>query len=66
MRIIQFREGLEDCAAMKLAAKYYGKDAVIAEIEKIVGEVRFDKCLRMPKHMLAVRDAVNAMIERAL
>ena len=66
MRILQFREGLEDCAAMKLAAKYYGKDAVVAEVEKIVGEVRFDKCLRMPKHMLAVRDAINAMIERAL
>ena len=66
MRILQFREGLEDCAAMKLAAETYGKDAVIAEVEKLMGEIRFDRCLRMPGMMLAVRDAINAMIERAL
>ena len=66
MRILQFREGLEDCAAMKLAAATYGKDAVVAEVEKLIGEIRFDRCLRMPQNMLAVRDAINAMIERAL
>ena len=66
MRILHFREGLEDCAAMKLAAETYGKEAVIAEVEKLMGEIRFDRCLRMPGMMLAVRDAVNAMIERAL
>jgi hypothetical protein len=66
MRILQFREGLEDCAAMKLAAETYGKEAVIAEVEKLMGEIRFDRCLRMPGMMLAVRDAINAMIERAL
>ena len=66
MRILHFREGLEDCAAMKLAAETYGKEAVIAEVEKLMGEIRFDRCLRMPGMMLAVRDAINAMIERAL
>lgn len=66
MRIIQFREGLDDCAAMKLAATLCGKDAVVAEIEKLTGEIRFDRSLRYSQNMLAVREAVNRMIERAL
>ena len=66
MRILQFREGLEDCAAMQLAAKTYGKDTVVAEVERLIGEIRFDRCLRMPKNMLAVREAINTMIEKAL
>lgn len=66
MRILQFREGLDDCAAMKLAAQLCGKEAVVAEMERLTGEIRFDRCLRYPQNMLAVREAVNGMIERAL
>ncbi len=66
MRLLQFREALEDCAAMQLAEKHYGKEAVVAAIEKIVGEVRFDRCLSEPRDMLAVREAINEMIAASL
>ena len=65
-RIIVFHEALEDVRAMKLAESYYGKDAVIAEMEKIIGEIRFDNCPKSADVMLAVRAKVDDMIARAV
>ena len=66
MRLLQFREGLEDYAVMRLAATLVGKERVVAEIEKIVGEVRFDRCVVDSMEMLAVRERVNALVEENL
>lgn len=62
MRLLQFREALEDTAAMKLAASFVGKDEVVRAVEAQVGEIRFDRCLSTPEQMLCAREAVNAII----
>ncbi len=65
-RIIVFHEALEDVRAMKLAESYYGKAAVIAEMEKIFGEIRFDRCARSADEVLAVRAKIDDMIAQAI
>jgi inorganic pyrophosphatase len=62
LRIIVFHEALQDLRAMKLCAELYGKDFVVAEIEKICGEVAFDRCPTDAKTVLAVRERVNELI----
>lgn len=63
LRIIVFYEGLQDVCAMRLASNLCGKDAVVHAIEKIFGdEIRFDRCARDARTMLAIREKVNAMI----
>ena len=39
--------------------------AVLAAITPITGEIRFDRCLLTSREMLAVREAVNALIASA-
>ncbi len=65
-RIIVFHEALEDVRAMKLAESYYGKEAVVAEMEKIFGEIRFDRCAKSADEVLAVRAKIDDMIARAI
>lgn len=66
MRLLQFRDALADRCAMTLAAALCGKEAVVAEMERVVGEIRFDTSLRAAKDVHDVREAVNALIERHL
>ena len=66
MRLLQFREGLEDLAVMRLASSLVGKERVVAEIEGMIGEIRFDRCLTDSREMLAVRERVNALVESHL
>ena len=66
MRLLQFREGLEDLSVMRLASSLVGKERVVREIESLVGEVSFDRCLKDSHDMLAVRERVNALVEKAL
>ena len=63
IRLVAFNEGLQDLRAMKLCESYYGHDKVVEAIEKVCGEVRFDKCLTASEDMLAVRECINDMIE---
>ncbi len=64
LRFEVFREGLEDLAAMKLAASLCGKDAVVAAIEQAYGKpVRFDDCPHTADEMLRIRAAVDALIQ---
>lgn len=65
-RIIVFHEALEDVRAMKLAESFYGKDVVVAEMEKIFGEIRFDRCAKSADGVLAVRAKIDDMIAKAL
>jgi len=66
IRIVSFNEGIQDMRAMKLCESFYGHDAVVEAIEKVCGEVRFDKCLTASEDMLAVRECINDMIEAKL
>ena len=65
LRFEIFREGLEDLAAMKLAASLCGKDAVVTAIEKAYGKpIRFDDCPHTADEMLRVRAVVDEMIKK--
>ncbi len=67
IRILSFYEALQDVRAMKVAEQYYGKDAVVAEIEKLFGkEVRFDRCAHNAETLLAIRERINEMIKEAV
>ncbi len=63
IRLVQFREGLEDHRAMELCAGIYGKDAVIKAIEDKCGKIGFDRCPHRAEEMQAMRDVVDDMIE---
>ena len=64
LRFEVFREGLEDIAAMKLAASLCGKDAVVTAIEAAYGKsIRFDECPHSADEMLRIRAAVDALIK---
>ena len=67
LRIVVFHEALQDISAMKLCESLYSKEAVVAEIEKIMGEtLAFDVCAKSEATMLAVRARINEMIKAKL
>lgn len=66
VRLLQFREGLEDYRAMELCANIYGRDAVIRAIEDRCGEIDFYRCPYRAEEMQAMRDIVDGMIEEWL
>ncbi len=66
IRIIQFREGLDDFCAMKLCEQYYGRQAVIDAVEKSCGKIAFDRCPHRSEEMLRIRSIVDEMIEKAV
>lgn len=66
IRIVSFYEALQDARAMRLAEEKYGKERVVAEIEKIFGkELRFDTCATDSATMLVIRERINEMIKEA-
>ena len=66
-RIIVFHEALQDCAAMKLCERYYGKEAVVNAIEAVFGKrITFDTCAKSSEMMLRIRKTVNDMIKKAI
>ena len=63
IRLIAFRQGLEDIRALKLCESLYSKAEVVAAIEKAYGaEIVFEKCANSTEVMQKVRDAVDNMI----
>lgn len=62
LRIVVFRDALEDYAAMQLAEKLCGREAVLRVIEETVGEVRFNRCVTNAKDLLALREKIDRMI----
>jgi hypothetical protein len=65
IRLMVFREGLEDLAAMKLCAEKCGKEAVVNAMEAVFGDICFDRCPTTAEQMLSVRAAVDAMLQSA-
>ncbi len=66
LRLMAFREALEDLSAMKLCADKCGKQAVVDAMETAFGEIRFDRCPTTAEQMLAVRQAVDGLLADAL
>ena len=66
IRILSFYEALQDARAMKLAEQYYGKDAVVATLEEILGEIKFSKCATDAETILKMREKINDMIAKAV
>ncbi len=66
LRIVVFHEAMQDVRAMKLAEKYYGKDAVVSALEEIIGEIKFDRCATDANTILAMRAKINEMIANAV
>ncbi len=67
LRIVVFHDALQDIRAMKLCESLYSKAEVVAEIEKIFGEVlAFDTCAKSEATMLAIRERINEMIKAKL
>ncbi|MBO5852385.1 MAG: DUF4091 domain-containing protein [Clostridia bacterium] len=63
IRIVAFRQGLEDIRAMKLCESLYSKQEVVAAIEEAFGgEIVFEKCANDTATMQRVRDAIDNMI----
>ena len=63
LRIIAFRQGLEDIRALKLCESLYSKEEVVAAIEKAyVDEIVFKKCANDTATMQRIRDIVDNMI----
>ena len=67
IRILSFYEALQDVRALKLAETLCGRERVIEEIESLFGEkIRFDKCAKSAKPLLAIREKINQMIAGAI
>ena len=66
IRILSFYEALQDVRAMKLAEKYYGKEAVVTALEEILGEIKFSRCATDAKTILTMREKINEMIAAAV
>lgn len=65
IRYNSFREGLEDMRAMQLAESLVGREAVKALLDEHTGGVVFDSCVNDSVKMLALREAVNALIAKS-
>lgn len=66
LRLSAFKQGLDDIRALKLCEKYYSKEYIIEELEKLCGEINFDKCINDSKLMMLVRDKIDDLIIQAL
>lgn len=62
MRIVEFREAIDDLRAAKLAERLVGRERVLAAIEALAGEVVFSRCVCDTETMLAIRESINSMI----
>ena len=62
LRLLQFREGLDDMRLCRLVEQYYGRDAVIAAIESVFGKVTFDICPKRAKPLLDLRQKLLDMV----
>jgi len=62
IRLRAYKQGLDDIRVMKLAERYYGKDAVVKAIEAICGTVTYLRCVDDTKTMQAIRDRLDDMI----
>lgn len=71
MRILHFREGLDDMRALYLAESLVGREKVLEIIEPIVKEMTgenivFSRCIDRPADMMKLRAAIDEIVMNAL
>ena len=66
LRLIAFKQGLDDIRLLKLCEKYYSKEHIIEEIETICGTITFDKCVNDTAAMQKIKSCLDEMIIKAL
>ena len=67
MRLCIIRDAFQDIRAMQLLEGYIGHDAVVAEIESVLGsELRFNVCAKSSETMMSIRERINAMIKEQI
>ena len=63
LRILHFREGLDDMRLCRLCESVAGREAVISVIESVFGKVVFSKCPYVAKPLLVCREKLLALLE---
>ena len=67
LRLVSFKQGLDDLSAYKLCESLYSKDEVIAALEEELGEeIKTTTYINDSEKMLRVRDRINLMIKARL
>ena len=71
MRILQFREGLDDMRALYLAESLVGREKVLEVIEPIVKEMTgenivFSRCIDRSSDMMKLREKIDELVINAL
>lgn len=71
MRILHFREGLDDMRTLYLAESLVGREKVLEIIEPIVKEMTgenivFSRCIDRPADMMKLRAAIDEIVMNAL
>lgn len=71
MRILHFREGLDDMRALYLAESLVGREKVLETIEPIVkemtgNEIVFSRCINRSSDMMKLRAAIDELVINAL
>ena len=63
LRLIAFRQGLEDIRALKLCESLYSKEEVVNRLEELFGEaITFKKCVNDTETMEKMRATIDQMI----
>lgn len=67
VRLMHLEEAMQDVRAMQLCEKWYSHGEIVAAMEAVLGEpITFRRCTHTEQEMLAVRQAVNNLIAKAL
>lgn len=66
LRIVAFKEALNDLSACELCASLIGKEETVKLLESVLGNIAFDNCARAAAPVLTARKLINDRIEKEL
>ena len=64
LRHVVFYEAIQDISAFKLCAEKLGKERVVAELEAVLGEIKFDKCATSADEILTARERIYELLDK--
>ncbi len=62
LRLRAMSAAMDDIRLLKLLEKYYSKDEIVAEMEKVIGEITFENCVNDSTLMQKLRDTLTEMV----
>ncbi len=62
IRLVAFRDALQDLRALNLLESYIGYDEVIKMLEQITGEITFKNCAKSPLTIIQIRERLRMKI----